>query len=186
MSGHQIWDVEKVQAFVADQEEAATFFCGSLRNFAQFIDLFDRVFVLEVDLDTMNRRIDERVALDPTGLGGKPEENRIHCAIVCNERRCPEGWRRISMPLRRLNASWMRFWKSAARSPTRAERPAEIQTETLPSGRVPRAHWSPFLPADIDRSDLVQTNRRCRSSRCERTLEFLLGRPVTLAAARGT
>ena len=40
------------------------------------------------------------------------------------------------MPPRRLNASWMRFWKSAARSRTRAERPAKIQTETLPNGRV--------------------------------------------------
>src|SRR5205823_3768745 len=34
MSEHQIWDVEKVQAFVANQEEAVTFFCGSSRNFA--------------------------------------------------------------------------------------------------------------------------------------------------------
>ena len=77
MSEHQIWDVEKVQAFVANQEEAATFFCGSSRNFAKFIDLFDGVFVLEVDLDTMNRRIDERVALDPTDFGGKPEEREL-------------------------------------------------------------------------------------------------------------
>jgi len=35
------------------------------------------VFVLEVDLDTMNRRIDERVALDPTDWGGRPEEREI-------------------------------------------------------------------------------------------------------------
>src|ERR1700760_2645349 len=65
-SEHQIWDVEKVRAFVANQEKAVTFFYGGSRNFAKFIDLFDGVFVLEVDLDTMNRRIDERVALDPT------------------------------------------------------------------------------------------------------------------------
>ena len=77
MSEHQIWDVEKVQAFVANQEEAVTFFCGSSRNFAKFIDLFDGVFVLEVDLDTMNRRIDERVALDPTDWGAKPAERGI-------------------------------------------------------------------------------------------------------------
>ena len=70
MSEHQIWDVEKVQALVANQEEAVTFFCGGSRNFARFIDLFDGVFVLEVDLDTMNRRIDERVTLDPTDFGG--------------------------------------------------------------------------------------------------------------------
>ena len=77
MSEHQIWDVEKVQAFVANQERAVTFFCGGSRNFAKFIDVFDGVFVLDVDLDTMNRRIDERVALDPTDWGGKPEEREL-------------------------------------------------------------------------------------------------------------
>ena len=77
MSEHQIWDVEKVKAYIANQNEAVTFFCGGSRNFAKFIDLFDGVFVLEVDLDTMNRRIDERVALDPTDFGGKPEEREL-------------------------------------------------------------------------------------------------------------
>jgi adenylate kinase family enzyme len=77
ISEHHIWDVEKVQALVANQEEAVTFFCGHSRNFPKFIELFDGVFVLEVDLDTMNRRIDERVALDPTDFGGKPEEREI-------------------------------------------------------------------------------------------------------------
>ncbi|WP_010280877.1 hypothetical protein [Bacillus timonensis] len=37
-----------------------TFFCGGSRNFSKFIDLFDGVFVLEVDLDTLNQRLDER------------------------------------------------------------------------------------------------------------------------------
>jgi hypothetical protein len=35
------------------------------------------VFVLDVDLDTMNRRIDERVALDRTDFGGQPEEREL-------------------------------------------------------------------------------------------------------------
>jgi hypothetical protein len=77
MSEHQIWDVEKVKGFVANQEEAVTFFCGGSRNFSKFIELFDGVFVLEVDLATMNWRIDERVALDPTDFGGKPEEREL-------------------------------------------------------------------------------------------------------------
>jgi hypothetical protein len=85
MSEHHIWDVEKVRALVAIQEEAVTFFCGGSRNFAKFIDLFDGVFVLEVDLDTMNRRIDERVALDPTDWGGKPEEREL--AVPCIRRK---------------------------------------------------------------------------------------------------
>ena len=35
MSKHQIWDVEKVKAYIANQEEAVTFFCGGSRNFAK-------------------------------------------------------------------------------------------------------------------------------------------------------
>jgi len=77
ISTHHIWDVEKVRALVANQDEAVTFFCGGSRNFSKFIDLFDGVFVLDVDLDTMNRRIDERVALDPTDFGGKPAEREL-------------------------------------------------------------------------------------------------------------
>jgi hypothetical protein len=77
MSEHHIWDVGKVKTLVANQEEAVTFFCGNSRNSPKFIDLFDGVFVLDVDLDTMNRRIDERVALDPTDFGGKPEEREL-------------------------------------------------------------------------------------------------------------
>ncbi len=54
---HHIWDVDKVRALVTDQSHAASFFCGGSRNFDRFISLFDRVFVLEVDLDTLNRRL---------------------------------------------------------------------------------------------------------------------------------
>ena len=55
-----IWDVEKVRALVADQNHAATFFCGGSRNSDRFIGLFDKVFVLEIDLDTLNRRLAAR------------------------------------------------------------------------------------------------------------------------------
>lgn len=77
LSEHHIWDVENVKTLVANQDEAVTFFCGHSRNFPKFMDLFDGVFVLEIDLDTMIRRIDERVALDPTDWGGKPEEREL-------------------------------------------------------------------------------------------------------------
>jgi hypothetical protein len=77
MSEHHIWDVEKVKAHIADRDEAITFFCGGCRNSSKFIDLLDGVFVLEVDLDVMNRRIDERVARDPTDFGGTPEEREL-------------------------------------------------------------------------------------------------------------
>lgn len=57
---HHIWRVEKVRELVAGQNEDITFFCGGSRNFSKFIDLFDGVFILEIDLDTLNRRLSER------------------------------------------------------------------------------------------------------------------------------
>ncbi len=55
-----IWDVEKLKALVADQTHPATFFCGGSRNSDQFIGLLDGVFVLEIDLETLNRRLAAR------------------------------------------------------------------------------------------------------------------------------
>jgi broad-specificity NMP kinase len=77
---HHIWHVDEVGALVANQDEALTFFCGGSRNFSKFIDLFDGVFVLEVDLDTLNRhtlnrRLDERP--DDEWDGGKPMEREL-------------------------------------------------------------------------------------------------------------
>ncbi|MBM7553053.1 AAA family ATPase [Thalassobacillus pellis] len=60
MHEHHIWHVDKVKALVASHDETVTFFCGGSRNFSKFIDLFDGVFILEVDLDTLNRRLDKR------------------------------------------------------------------------------------------------------------------------------
>jgi hypothetical protein len=66
-----LWDVEKVRALAADQTHAATFFCGGSRNAEHFIGLFDEVFVLEIDLDTLNRRLAARPA---TEWGGTAQE----------------------------------------------------------------------------------------------------------------
>jgi hypothetical protein len=42
------------------------------------MDLLDGVFVLNVDdIETIYRRLDERVARDPTDFGGKPEEKEL-------------------------------------------------------------------------------------------------------------
>ena len=59
---HHLWSVDKVRALAADQREAVTFFCGGSRNVARSIGLFDGVFVLEVDQETLKRRLDERPA----------------------------------------------------------------------------------------------------------------------------
>jgi broad-specificity NMP kinase len=70
---YHIWQVDKVKALVANQDEAVTFFCGGSRNFPKFIDLFDDVFILEVDLDTLNRRLDERPEDEWGGVGTERE-----------------------------------------------------------------------------------------------------------------
>lgn len=72
------WDVEKVNALIINHDEAITFFCGGCSNTSEFIDHLDGVFVLEVgDINTVMRRIDERVVADPTDWGGKQEERDI-------------------------------------------------------------------------------------------------------------
>ncbi|HSL44364.1 MAG TPA: AAA family ATPase [Anaerolineales bacterium] len=73
-----IWDVEKVRALVADPCHAATFFCGGSRNSGRFIDLFDEVFVLEIDLDTLNRRL---AARPETEWGGTAQEGESFARV---------------------------------------------------------------------------------------------------------
>jgi thymidylate kinase len=73
-----IWHVAKVNVLIANHDEAITFFCGGCRNSSKFIDLLDGVFVLEVDdIDTVMRRIDKRVLVDPSDWGGRKEEREI-------------------------------------------------------------------------------------------------------------
>jgi broad-specificity NMP kinase len=72
---HHIWDAEKVRALVANQDDPETFFCGGSRNFATFIHLFDGVFVLDLDRDTLDRRLDARP--DSEWGGGKPVDREL-------------------------------------------------------------------------------------------------------------
>ncbi len=75
---HLLWDMDKVKTAIADHSIEVTFFCGGSRNFFRFVDLLDGVFVLDVrDLGVLYRRLDERVALDPTDFGGTPEEKKF-------------------------------------------------------------------------------------------------------------
>lgn len=71
---HHLWRVEKVRALVADQNEAATFFCGGSRNFSDFINLFDGVFILKVDLGTLRRRLEQRLEDE---FGGRPSDREL-------------------------------------------------------------------------------------------------------------
>ena len=63
-----------MRALVADQRDAVTFFCGGSRNFDRFIDLFDEVFVLDVDRATLERRLDQR---PPGEWGAEPAERDL-------------------------------------------------------------------------------------------------------------
>ena len=75
---HLLWNLTKVDSVLADHTVPISFLCGGSRNFHRFIGLLDGVFVLTVnDIDTLYRRIDERVARDPSDWGGKPEEKEL-------------------------------------------------------------------------------------------------------------
>lgn len=89
---HHLWDIEKVKSAVADHSRAISFFCGGSRNFAKFINLFDGVFVLHVDdIETLYRRLDERVARDPTDWGGKREEKELLARLYQTQEGVPKN-----------------------------------------------------------------------------------------------
>src|SRR5262249_49360288 len=54
---HHIWDVDKVREIAANKEDEVVFFCGGSRNFHKFIDLFDKVFILDIDTQTLKKRL---------------------------------------------------------------------------------------------------------------------------------
>jgi hypothetical protein len=70
---HWIWPIDKVRSLVADTIHPVTFFCGGSRNFHKFLHLFDKVFVLEIDVETLNRRLDGR----PDEPGFQPDERAL-------------------------------------------------------------------------------------------------------------
>ena len=85
---HWIWPVEKVKSVVADQHNAVSFFCGHSSNFHHFIDLFDAVFVLAVDLDTLNRRLAGRPEDE---FGGRPSERELVVRLHATKQDVPQN-----------------------------------------------------------------------------------------------
>ena len=85
---HHVWDVDKVKSLVTNQDQEATFFCGGSRNFSKFIDLFDGVFVLEVDLETLTRRLDKR---PDDEWGAKPSERELILRLHQTKEDIPKG-----------------------------------------------------------------------------------------------
>ena len=73
---HHLWRVPAVRALAAGHREQATFFCGGSRNFSAFIELFDAVFVLLVDAETLEKRLARR---PPDEWGGTtPQRELVH------------------------------------------------------------------------------------------------------------
>ena len=89
---HHIWDVDKVRTLVADQRHAASFFCGGSRNFERFTELFDEVFVLELDLDTLNQRLALR---SEDEWGGRASEREFIARLHATEEDLPKNVIRI-------------------------------------------------------------------------------------------
>eukprot|EP00435_Cladocopium_sp_Y103_P078305 s1_g2044.t1 len=89
---HLLWDLAKVQSVIADHSLPVSFFCGGSRNFHHFIDLLDGIFVLEVqEIEMLFQRLDERVALDPTDFGGKPEEKELVARLHSTKEDMPKN-----------------------------------------------------------------------------------------------
>lgn len=82
-----IWPLDKVRSIMADPTHPITFFCGGARNAHQIIDLFDAIFVLDVDLDTLNRRLDLR---PDDEYGREPEQRRVVLRAHATRRGLPE------------------------------------------------------------------------------------------------
>ena len=83
-----IWDVAKVEALVADRRHRVTFFCGGARNRDRFVDLFDAVFVLDIDRDTLDRRLAERPQDE---FGAKPVERDLIRRLHATREDLPTG-----------------------------------------------------------------------------------------------
>ncbi len=98
---HHLWDLSKVRELAADKTHAVSFFCGGSRNFDQFIDLFDGVFVLEVDAPGLMRRLAQR---PETEFGGRPEEQAFIARLHATKEDIPKQATVIdaSLPLVRV------------------------------------------------------------------------------------
>ena len=78
---HWIWPLDTVKSLLADNREPITFFCGDAKNFRQFGDLFDAVFVLDLDAESLGQRL---AARPDDEFGGKPDERAFVLRFYAN------------------------------------------------------------------------------------------------------
>lgn len=85
---HHVWAVDEVQRIVAERSTPTTFFCGGSRNHSAFVHLFDEVFVLELDRETLL----ERLAARPDDeFGATTEERAMVLRLHETREDLPEG-----------------------------------------------------------------------------------------------
>lgn len=85
---HHIWNLDKVKSIIADQRQPITFFCGGSRNLRHFIDLFDKILVLIIDTDTLNKRLDARPQDE---FGAKPSERDLIIKLHATKTDIPQN-----------------------------------------------------------------------------------------------
>ncbi|KQO63856.1 nucleoside kinase [Curtobacterium sp. Leaf261] len=88
--GHHLWDARRVRAIAGNTSDPVTFFCGGSRNTGSILDVFDGVFILTVDLDTLERRLDGRGADEWAGAG-RLEERALVRRLHANGSDVPDG-----------------------------------------------------------------------------------------------
>ena len=85
---NHIWRIDRLSALIQDDDDALAFFCGGSRNVAAFIHLFDAVFVLNIDADTLIRRLDGRPEQE---WGSKPAERELVIRLHRTREDTPSG-----------------------------------------------------------------------------------------------
>lgn len=85
---HHLWREADVRSMAADPRHRLTFFCGGSRNFARFLDVFDGVFVLTVDADTLGARLDAR---GEDEFGGRADERALVMRLHLSGEDTPVG-----------------------------------------------------------------------------------------------
>lgn len=83
-----IWNVDKVREIAASTADEVAFFCGGSRNFDKFLDVFDKVIVLDVDTETLKKRLADRAADD---WGGNDEQKEFILRLHETKDGIPEG-----------------------------------------------------------------------------------------------
>ena len=152
---HHLWRVDEVRALVADHDEAETFFCGGSRNLADFLHLFDAVFVLEVDAGTLGRRLDQRAEDE---WGTRPAERELVERLHRTGEGIPAGITiDATVPLVRVVDAILAVRPRTTTPPRRSAGPRT----TSPRGRDVVHHAAPR--GRLQRMDALVTRRLGRS-----------------------